>query len=73
MSRFFGEGVSPAKLAAGAIIPTIVVAICMMCFPDKGIAEMFAMEKERGYVAPVIEEPVTPSVPAPAPAPVETP
>ena len=73
LSRFFGEGVSPAKLAAGAIIPTIVVAICMMCFPDKGIAEMFAMEKERGYVAPVIEEPVTPSVPAPAPAPVETP
>src|SRR5690606_36616298 len=42
LSRFFGEGVSPGKLAAGAIIPTILVALCMMFFPDKGIEEMFA-------------------------------
>jgi hypothetical protein len=71
LSRFFGEGVSPAKLAAGAIIPTIIVALCMMFFPDKGIDEMFAMEKEPGDVAPAAEEAVTP--PAPAPAPAETP
>jgi hypothetical protein len=42
LSRFFGDGVSPGKLAAGAIIPTIIVACCMMFFPDKGIDEMFA-------------------------------
>jgi len=52
LGRFFGEGVSPLKLLAGAMIPTIIVALCMMLFPAKGIDEMFAPEKERGYVAP---------------------
>lgn len=52
LGRFFGEGVSPLKLLAGALIPTIIVALCMFFFPDKGIDEMFAPEKERGYVAP---------------------
>ncbi|RYD66564.1 MAG: hypothetical protein EOP83_04770 [Verrucomicrobiaceae bacterium] len=42
LGRFFGDGVSPAKLAAGALIPTIIVAACMMLFPDRGIDEMFA-------------------------------
>jgi len=42
LGRFFGDGVSPAKLAAGALIPTIIVATCMMFFPDRGIDEMFA-------------------------------
>jgi Na+/H+ antiporter NhaD/arsenite permease-like protein len=65
LSRFFGEGVSPAKLAAGAMIPTIIVALCMMFFPDKGIAEMFALENERGSVAPPAEAPaeVAPETP----------
>jgi hypothetical protein len=67
LSRFFGEGVSPAKLAAGAIIPTIIVALCMMFFPDRGIDQMFAPEKEKGYVAPAAAAPADPA------APVETP
>lgn len=52
LGRFFGDGVSPMKLLAGALIPTLIVAACMMFFPDKGIDEMFAPEKEPGYVAP---------------------
>lgn len=42
LGRFFGDGVSPAKLAAAALIPTIIVAACMMLFSDRGIDEMFA-------------------------------
>lgn len=42
LSRFFGEGVSPLKLALAALIPTIIVAACMMFFPDSGIDGMFA-------------------------------
>lgn len=52
LGRFFGEGVSPMKLLLGALIPTLIVAACMLFFPDKGIDEMFAPEKEAGYVAP---------------------
>lgn len=57
LSRFFGEGVSPGKLAAGAIIPTILVALCMMFFPDKGIEEMFAEPKAAEVV---VDEPANP-------------
>lgn len=67
LSRFFGEGVSPAKLAAGAFIPTIIVALCMMFFPDRGIDDMFAIEKEKGYVAPAVEAPAEPAAPAETP------
>lgn len=42
LGRFFGDGVSPAKLAVGALIPTVIVAACMMFFPDRGVDEMFA-------------------------------
>ncbi|MFT4177446.1 MAG: putative Na+/H+ antiporter [Luteolibacter sp.] len=42
LSRFFGDGVSPLKLLLGALIPTLIVAACMMLFPDRGIDEMFA-------------------------------
>lgn len=44
LSRFFGDGVSPAKLAAAALIPTAVVALFMLLMPDKGIEEMFGKE-----------------------------
>jgi hypothetical protein len=44
LGKFFGDGVSPGKLAAGAIIPTIIVACCMHFFPDRGIEEMFAKD-----------------------------
>lgn len=46
LSRFFGDGVSPGKLAAGALIPTIIVSLLMMLWPDKGIEEMFAQDKD---------------------------
>ena len=42
LSRFFGDGVSPIKLALAALIPTLVVAACMWCFPDHGINDMFS-------------------------------
>ncbi|GAA5127706.1 putative Na+/H+ antiporter [Luteolibacter yonseiensis] len=42
LGRFFGEGVSPLKLALGALIPTIIVALCMMFMPDRGVDKMFA-------------------------------
>ncbi|MCW1883323.1 putative Na+/H+ antiporter [Luteolibacter flavescens] len=43
LSRFFGDGVSPAKLATAALVPTFIVACCMMLLPDRGIDEMFAL------------------------------
>ncbi len=42
LGKFFTDGVSPVKLFLGALIPTIIVALCMMFFPDRGIAEAFA-------------------------------
>jgi Na+/H+ antiporter NhaD/arsenite permease-like protein len=42
LARFFGDGVSPAKLAAAALIPTVIVACCMMFLPDRGVDDMFA-------------------------------
>ncbi|GAA5484330.1 putative Na+/H+ antiporter [Haloferula sargassicola] len=41
LGRFFGDGVSPAKLAAAAIIPTFIVGSYFMLFPDRGIDKMF--------------------------------
>ncbi|MES2474940.1 MAG: putative Na+/H+ antiporter [Verrucomicrobiota bacterium] len=43
LSRFFGDGVSPIKLFLGALFPTLIVALCMLFFPDHGIDEMFAL------------------------------
>jgi hypothetical protein len=60
LSRFFGEGVSPAKLAAGALIPTVVVALCMMFFPDNGIEEMFA-DPKAAPPSPAAEAPASPT------------
>jgi Na+/H+ antiporter NhaD/arsenite permease-like protein len=52
LSRFFGEGVSPIKLALGAMIPTVIAALCMMFFPDRGIEDMFAPVKPVSVTAP---------------------
>ena len=52
LGRFFGEGVSPLKLALAALFPTIIVAICMMFFPDRGIDEMFAPVKPAEVITP---------------------
>jgi Na+/H+ antiporter NhaD/arsenite permease-like protein len=35
LGRFFGDGVSPLKLAAGALIPTLIVIATMMLVPDQ--------------------------------------
>lgn len=35
LARYFGDGVSPLKLLAAALIPTIIVAMCFMLIPDK--------------------------------------
>ncbi len=65
LSRFFGDGVSPLKLALGALFPTIIVALCMLFFPDKGIDEMFATPvKAEVHGAPA----VVPVVPGETPA-----
>jgi len=42
LSRFFEGGVSPLKLALWALLPTVIVALCMLLFPDRGIDVMFA-------------------------------
>jgi Na+/H+ antiporter NhaD/arsenite permease-like protein len=47
LSKFFDGGVSPVKLALGALIPTIIVALCMLFFPDRGIVDMFAQEQSK--------------------------
>lgn len=41
LSRFFGEGISPAKLLLAALIPTIITAAMMMGFPDSSKKSMF--------------------------------
>jgi hypothetical protein len=44
LGRYFGEGVSPAKLLLGALIPTLIAAAAMMLFPDWGVEKMFSMD-----------------------------
>lgn len=56
LGKFFDGGVSPVKLALSALLPTIIVALCMLFFPDRGIVDMFAQEK----VKPVTSTPVQP-------------
>lgn len=59
LARFFGDGVSPLKLALGAFFPTVVVACCMLFFPDHGIEEMFAPVAKELHQP--VAEPVTPA------------
>lgn len=47
LNKFFGDGISPGKLAAGALIPTIIVSCYFMLIPDNGIDKMFALEGEK--------------------------
>ncbi|MCU0797075.1 MAG: putative Na+/H+ antiporter [Akkermansiaceae bacterium] len=53
LGKFFGDGISPAKLAASAFIPTIIVACFMMLFPDKGIDKIFAPPEKAAATAVV--------------------
>jgi hypothetical protein len=51
LGRFFGDGVSPAKLLMGALIPTVIVSLYMMLWPDPTKGEIF----EQDAPAPVEE------------------
>ncbi|BDS08476.1 membrane protein [Oceaniferula spumae] len=65
LSRFFGDGVSPGKLLMGAFIPTVIVSIVMLLFPDPTVNDIFDEEKpavekvedepQRGLVSPEAE------------------
>lgn len=50
LGRFFGDGVSPGKLLAGALIPTVIVSLYMMLIPDDGIEEMFGKDQKPAAV-----------------------
>lgn len=60
LGRFFGDGVSPGKLLAGALIPTIIVSLYMMLLPDEGVDEIFGKE-EAAAVEQVEAAPQTPA------------
>ncbi|BCX49947.1 conserved hypothetical protein [Haloferula helveola] len=50
LNRFFGDGISPLKLAAAALIPTVIAACYMLLFPDNGIDKIFEMEAPAEHV-----------------------
>lgn len=52
LGKFFGEGISPMKLALAALLPTIIVALCMLFFPDRGIDRMFAPAEKATITTP---------------------
>ena len=47
LARFFGDGVSPGKLLMGAFIPTVIVSLVMMLFPDPTVGDIFDEEKPK--------------------------
>ena len=51
LSRFFGDGVSPGKLMLGALVPTIIVSLIMLLFPDPNKNAIF--DKEEAPVSQV--------------------
>jgi len=53
LGKFFGDGISPAKLAAGALVPTIIAGAYMMLFPDPNVEKIFEE-------APAVEAPAAP-------------
>ena len=55
LGKFFGDGVSPGKLAAGALIPTIIVALFMYLMPDKGKEEMFSKDLKPAETPEAVE------------------
>ncbi|MEM1010441.1 MAG: putative Na+/H+ antiporter, partial [Myxococcota bacterium] len=61
LARFFGDGVSPGKLLIGAFIPTVIVSLVMMLFPDPNVAKIFDPEEEVA-IEKVVEDPEKGSV-----------
>jgi hypothetical protein len=43
LGKFFGDGVQPLFLALGAMVPTLIVALCFMLVPDGGLEEVFRL------------------------------
>ncbi|MGB2428595.1 MAG: putative Na+/H+ antiporter [Akkermansiaceae bacterium] len=44
LNRFFGDGISPGKLALGAFVPTVIVSVVMLLFPDPTRDSIFELE-----------------------------
>ena len=51
LNRFFGDGISPGKLMMGALIPTVIVSLVMLFFPDPTKDAIF----EKGDAKPEVE------------------
>ena len=55
LSRFFGDGVSPGKLMMGALVPTIIVSLVMLLFPDPNKDAIFDKAESEPKVS-VVED-----------------
>lgn len=55
LGRFFGDGVSPAKLLLGALVPTVIVSCVIMLFPDDTKGRMFELDEPAPKVEGVEE------------------
>jgi len=51
LNRFFGDGIVPGKLFMGAFIPTVIVSLVMMLYPDPEKAKIFELDESK----PVVE------------------
>lgn len=54
LSRFFGDGVSPLKLAVAALSPTLIVILCLQVIPDSAAHRQLGEER-----LPITHEPAT--------------
>jgi len=48
LGRHFKGGISPASLAMGAVIPTIIMGLCFMFLPSKGMTVPVAAKASYG-------------------------
>lgn len=47
LNRFFGDGISPGKLFMGAFIPTLIVSLVMMLYPDSEKEKIFELDDNK--------------------------
>ena len=50
LSRFFGDGVAPLKLMLGALVPTIIVSLILLFFPDTTRNKIFEKDESKAIV-----------------------
>ena len=55
LNRFFGDGIAPGKLFMGAFIPTVIVSLIMMLYPDSEKDRIFGLDEAKP-VAEAVEE-----------------